>query len=196
MNKSTKIIIAVVSVILVVAIAIAITVVILSNSKSKSKTNLDPINSAEDLVSLIDKVYEGQDDVVPRSAQTQVVDVKDDIMVKGYTGLDNGDDLQYLAVSEPMISSQAYSFVLATVKDGVNANEIAEKIKDKVNYRKWVCVSAEKVYTTSSGNVVCLVMSSEGIAKPIYERFKTLAGTVGQEYEKTEEEIDLPPDMY
>ena len=38
-------------------------------------------------------------------------------------------------------------------------------------------------------------MSSEEIAKPIYEKFKTLAGTVGQEYEKTEE-IELPPEMY
>ena len=116
-------------------------------------------------------------------------------MVKLFTGLDNGDDLQYLVVSEPMISSQAYSFVLATVKEGVDANKIAQTIKDQVDYRKWICVSAEKVYTTNSGNIVCLVMSSEEVAKPIYEKFKTLAGAVGQEYEKTEQ-IELPPEMY
>lgn len=191
MNKSTKIIIAVVAII-VVATIVAVTMVLMN---SKPKTKLDPINSADDLVALIEKIYEGKEDLLPGSLQTQAIDVTDNVMVKSFTGLDNGDDLQYLAVSEPMISSQAYSFVLVTVKDGVNANEIAEAIKNKVDYRKWICVSAEKVYTTSSGNVVCLVMSSEDVAKPIYERFKTLAGTVGQEYEKTEE-IELPPEMY
>lgn len=190
MNKINKIMIAVVSIILVIAV---IVVVILTNSKAKKQ--LITINSAQDLENLISKVYEGQEEKIPNSVQTQVIDIKDDVMVNSFTGLDNGDDLQYLVVSEPMITSQAYSFVLATVKEGVNANKIAETIKDKVNYRKWVCVSAEKVYTTSSGNVVCLVMSSEEVAKPIYEKFKTLAGVVGQEYEKTEE-IELPPEMY
>ena len=190
MNKINKIMRAVVSIILVIAV---IVVVILTNSKAKKQ--LITINSAQDLENLISSVYEGQEDKIPNSVQTQVIDIKDDVMVNSFTGLDNGDDLQYLVVSEPMITSQAYSFVLATVKEGVNANKIAETIKDKVNYRKWVCVSAEKVYTTSSGNVVCLVMSSEEVAKPIYERFKTLVGTVGQEYEKTEE-IELPPEMY
>lgn len=190
MNKINKVMIAVVSIILVTAV---ILVVILTNSKAKKQ--LITINSAQDLENLISSVYEGQEDKIPNSVQTQVIDIKDDVMVNSFTGLDNGDDLQYLVVSEPMITSQAYSFVLATVKEGVNANKIAETIKDKVNYRKWVCVSAEKVYTTSSGNVVCLVMSSEEVAKPIYEKFKTLAGVVGQEYEKTEE-IELPPEMY
>lgn len=190
MNKINKVMIAVVSIILVTAV---ILVVILTNSKAKKQ--LITINSAQDLENLISSVYEGQEDKIPNSVQTQVIDIKDDVMVNSFTGLDNGDDLQYLVVSEPMITSQAYSFVLATVKEGVNANKIAETIKDKVNYRKWVCVSAEKVYTTSSGNVVCLVMSSEEVAKPIYEKFKTLAGVVEKEYEKTEE-IELPPEMY
>ncbi len=190
MNNSIKIII---TVIIAIAIIAIVSTVILMNSKPK--TNLDPINSADDLVSLIDKIYEGHEDSIPGSLQTQTIDTADATMVKSFTGLDNGDNLQYLVVSEPMISSQAYSFVLLTVKDGVNADEVAETIKNNVDYRKWICVSAEKVYTASSGNVVCLVMSSEEVAKPIYENFKTLAGNIGQEYEKTEE-IELPPEMY
>ena len=83
-----------------------------------------------------------------------------------------------------MISSQAYSFVVAKVKDGVDANSIAKEMLDKVNPIKWICVGAEKVYATSSGDVVCLVMASEEWAKPIYESFKSLAGTIGQEYER------------
>ncbi|MGN1301281.1 MAG: hypothetical protein ACI4U9_01980, partial [Clostridia bacterium] len=58
----------------------------------------------------------------------------------------------------------------------------------------WICVSAEKLYATSSGDIVLLVMSSEDMAKPIYEKFKTLAGNVNEVYEKTEE-IELPPEI-
>lgn len=184
MNKSTKIIIGIISVIVVLAIIITIALM-----NSKPQTKLEKINNAEDLASLINKVYEGQKEEMLSSLQTQIIDVSDDTMVKSFTGLDSGKELEYLVVSEPMMSSQAYSFVLATVKDGVNANEIAETIKNNVDNRKWICVSAEKVYTTSSKNVICLVMSSEEMAKPVYEKFKALAGNVGQEFEKTEEEI-------
>ena len=95
-----------------------------------------------------------------------------------------------------MMTSQAYSLVLVKVKNGVDANAVAKTMNENINSRKWICVSAEKVYTTSSKDVVCLVMSSEEIAKTIYEKFKILAGNIGEEYEKTEQEVELPPEMY
>lgn len=189
MNKTTKIIIAAIAIIAVVAVAIAL---ILMNSKPK--TNLDPISSSEDLTALIDKIYEGVDIELP-SLQSQTIDVSDNYAVQYATGLENADDVEYVATSEPLMSSQAYSLVLVKVKDGVNANEVAKKMNENIDERKWICVSAEKVYTTSSGNVVCLVMASEDRAKPVYEKFKTLAGAIGEEYERTEEEPELPPEM-
>ena len=177
MKKETKIIIAVVAIIAVIAIVLA--VIFLNQGP---KTNLKPIESGEDLSKLIEQVYEGQDTLA--SLNTTIVDVSEADAVKAATGLENGNSLQYLAVSEPMISSQAYSFVVAKVKDGIDANSIAKEMLDKVNPIKWICVGAEKVYATSSGDVVCLVMASEEWAKPIYESFKSLAGTIGQEYER------------
>ncbi len=191
MQKSTKIIIAVVVIIAIIALA---TITILNINKGNT-SKLGEVSSAEDLVKIIEKVYEGNEEVFS-SLQTQTIDVTDNIMIKSFTGLENGTELEYLAVSEPLITSQAYSFVLAKVKSGVNANKIAEEMKENIDTRKWICVSAEKVYSTSSGDIVCLVMSSEEMAKPVYEKFKELAGNVGEEYTKTEEEIDLPPEMY
>ena len=72
---------------------------------------------------------------------------------------------------------------------------MAKTMNENIDTRKWICVTAEKVYTTTSGNVICLVMSNEETAKAVYENFKTLAGTVGEEYERTEEEPELPEDM-
>lgn len=189
MKNVTKIIIAVVAIVAVLAI---IGVAISLNSKPKTK--LEAINSAEDLSALVDKIYAGQK-ALP-SLQTQVIDVTDADSVKLFTGLENGDKLEYAVVSEPMITSQAYSLVLAKVKAGNNANEIAKQMSENVNTNKWICVSAEKVYATSSGDIVCLVMSKEEMAKPIFEKFKTLSGSTEQEYEKSEEEIELPAEMY
>lgn len=155
-------------------------------SDSTSASKLEPINNAEDLSKLVDKIYENQENLLP-SLQTQVIDTSDNEMVQYITGLENANDLECVVVSEPMMSSQAYSLIIAKVKDGVNANEVAKTMHEKVDARKWICVTAEKVYATSSDDVVMLVMSSEEMAKPIYEKFKTLAGTVAQEYERAGE---------
>ena len=183
MKKSTSIIIAVIAILVVIAIIIAVV------ASKNNKTALQ-INNAEDLSALVDKIYEGEENVLS-SLQTQVIDVKDADAVKMITGLENGDKLEYLVASEPMISSQAYSLILAKVNKGENANEVAKNIFESVNPSKWICVSAEKIYATNSGDVVFVIMSSEEWAKPIYEKFKKLAENVGQEYEKTVEEPNI-----
>lgn len=191
MKKTTKIMIVA---IVIVFIMVIIGIVLFTNKKPK--TNLEAINSVEDLSALVNKVYEGQEGNIPSSLQTQIIDTTDDMAVKMVTGLENANDLEYVVASEPMITSQAYSLVLAKVKNGKNADEIAKQMSENVDQAKWICVSAEKVYATSSGNIVFLVMSSEKTAKPIYEKFKTLAGNIGKEYEKTEEQIELPDEMF
>lgn len=157
-----------------------------TTQNSTTESSLGTIEKAEDLFKLVDKLYENEQNLLP-SLQTQEVDISDDETVKYITGLDNGKDLEFVVVSEPMMSSQAYSLILAKVKDGVNANDIAKSIHEKVDARKWVCVTAEKVYATSSNDIVMVIMSSEEMAKPIYEKFKTIAGTVAQEYERAGE---------
>ena len=62
--------------------------------------------------------------------------------------------------------------------------------------RKWVCVSAEVLYATSTEDLVFLVMSSEEMAKPVYDAFKAKVGKVGQEYNKAEVVEELPEDMF
>ena len=190
MKNSSKI-----AIVVAVVLVIAIIAVIAIFGGNKTKTNLPQINNGEDLVALVEKLYEGRQDQMPM-LMTQEIDVSDADMVKAITGLENGEKLEIVVASEPMMTSQAYSLVLVKVKDGVNANEIAKQMNENIDSRKWICVSAEKVYTTSSANIVCLVMSSEEMAKPVYEKFKELAGTISEEYVKTEEPAELPEDMY
>lgn len=188
MKKSMIITIAVVAIIIIVAVISVIAI------NSKPKTNLPQINSAEDLSALVDKLYEGQE--LFSSLVTQVIDVSNNEQVKMFTGLENGNDLEYAVASEPMITAQAYSLVLVKVKDGVNVNEVAKTMSENVDMRKWICVSAEILRATSSGDIVCLVMSDEEMTTSVYNRFKELAGNINEEYEMKEPEIQLPPDMY
>ena len=153
------------------------------------------INSAEDLTAFVDKIYEGNENLFP-SLMTQAVDVTDADSVAYMTGLENGNDLEYLAVSEPMMSSQAYSLVIAKVKDGVDADKLAKTMSENIDMRKWICVSAEVLYATSTEDLVFVVMSSEEMAKPVYDAFKAKVGKVGQEYDKAEVVEELPEDMY
>lgn len=188
MSKTTKIVITV-AVILVVALLVGILIV--KGAKTTSGLN---INNAQDLTSLVDKIYDNVTVEMP-DLETQAMDTTDSDMVAMFTGLDSAENIEYLVVSEPLMSSQAYSLVLVKVKEGADANSIAQTMNDNINMAKWVCVSAEKVYTTTSGDIICLVMSDEEKAKSVYDSFKTLAGSVGQEYEKEEEEIELPPEI-
>ncbi len=190
MKKKNIIIIAVVA---IIALVIVAGIIFLVNGNKDSKTNLK-IESAEDLSNLVNEIYKGKEESLPK-LNTQIVDVSDANVVKSVTGLENGDKLKYLVVSEPMMSSQAYSLVLAQVKDKSEANNIAKMMLDNIDTRKWICVSAEKVYATNSGDVVCLVMSNEEWAKPVYESFKSFAKTVGKEYTKEEEMQDLPDEL-
>ena len=187
--KKTNIIIIAVAVVVVIALAL----VLVLNGGAKSQ--LPAIESAEDLTALVDKVYEDVTVEMP-GVMTQAIDVTDKDSVNYMTGLENGDNLEYLVVSEPMMSSQAYSLVMAKVKNGVNASEVAKTMKENINTRKWICVTAEQLYATNSGDVVFLVMTRKDLAKNVYDSFKNLAGNVGQEFERVEEAAELPEDMY
>lgn len=153
------------------------------------------INSAEDLSLFVDTLYAGKENLFS-SLMSQPIDVTDSESVSYMTGLENGNDLEYLVVSEPMMSSQAYSLVIAKIKDGADADSIAKKMSENIDMRKWICVSAEVLYATSTEDLVFLVMSSEEMAKPVYDAFKDKVGAFGEEYSKKEVVEELPEDMY
>ena len=67
---------------------------------------------------------------------------------------------------------------------------------NNINTRKWLCVEAEKVYVTNHSDLICLVMSSEEWAKPVYNAFKEIVqNKVGEELEKTAETVALPEEQ-
>lgn len=191
MNKSTKMIIIVIAIIAIIAVVAVI--LVKSNNRISAEESSLQVSSAEDLKSLVDKVYEGVTAEM-YNVETKDIDLSDATNVKYSMGLENGDNIEYAVISEPMINAQPYSFIMAKVKEGVNADEVAKTMSENIDTRKWICVSADKLFATSSGDIVFLVMSDNEKATGVYESFKNLAGTIGEVYEKTTEEEPLPPD--
>lgn len=187
-NAKGKHIMFIVIAIIVIALIIAGIVFAIYNNKPKSNVQ---ISSTEDMQNLINKVYEGLETNLPPTLNTQVVDVSNIDVLKSFTGLTSNEDVDMAIVSEPMIGSQAYSFVLVKVKDGADADKVAKEMSENIDTRKWICVQAEKLYATSVDNLAVLVMSSDEWATPVYNKVKEILGAHNDEYTKVNSE-ELP----
>lgn len=190
MNK--KIIYIIIGIIAIIGILIGFAV----GMKNKNSKGLK-LETAEEMKTMFEKIYSNLGDTLP-SLETAEIDVNDASLVTTFTGLKSNKDVEALVVSEPLINAQSYSAVAVKVKNGADIETMKKEMLDNINTHKWICVSAEKVYVTNSGNIIFLVMSSEDWAKPVYEGFKTYANNeIGKELERTESssDVELPPEM-
>lgn len=177
--------------VVIVVIVIAVIGVVAISGKNGGTTATE-INMKK----MFDTIYADLKDQLP-DLTTQEIDVKDGEQVAEYTGLVSTENVEKLLVSEPMISSQAYSAVALKVKAGADIEGIKQEMLDNLNMNKWICVSAEKLYITSYNNIIFAVMSDEDWAKSVYDGFKKYVNNKnGKELEKTaEEDIELPDEM-
>ena len=192
MKKKTMITIIVIAIIAIVAIVSA--VIINNNATSKEGTSVK-IESAKDIENMLKSIYSKNEDVLP-SLETSEIDVSDSELVKSYTGIQDSESIESLVVLEPLMSSQAYSAVALKKKSDVNVSveSLKQQILDNVNMRKWICVSAEKLYITNYNNIIFFVMADEDWATATYNSFKEYVGNnIGEELQKSgEEDIELP----
>lgn len=173
--------------IIILSSVVALVVVILAgvllfNNNAGSKLNVE---TEADMTNFLTQVYEGID---MYNVESRTLDLNDKEGLKYNTGLTETDKIDKIVISEPMMSAQAYSMILVKVKDPADADSIAKAMFEGVNPRKWICVSAENVNATSSGNVAMLVMSDAEITNNVYNKFVKMAGKIGTEYKKTVEE--------
>lgn len=191
MKKQTLTII----IIAVIILAVIIGTILIINNKNKGNEE-GKIETTEQMKEMFKTIYSKLGEKLP-NLETQEISIKDETQVKEYTGLKSNKDIEKIIVSEPLMSSQAYSAVTVKVKSGANIEEIKKEMLENINMSKWICVSAEKMYITNNENTIFMVMSNEDWAKPVYNEFKEYVGNnIGKELEKTEEEnINLPPQM-
>ena len=159
--------------------------------------NKGSVETPKDINDIINTINKNNKDVLPE-LETMKVDIKNIDEVTSYTGLKTNDGIESIVVSVPLITAQAYSVAIVKVKDSADVEKIKQEMLDNIDMRRWICVSAEQLYITNSGNVIFSVMADKDIAKAVYNDFKKYVNNnIGKELEKSnnEENIELPPEM-
>ena len=161
------------------------------------KENTSSLETTKDIIKMINSINKDNKNVLPE-LETMKIDVKNIDEVTSYTGLTSNDNIESIVVSVPMMTAQAYSVAVVKVKDTADVEKIKQEMLDNIDMRRWICVSAEQLYITNSGNVIFSVMTDKDIAKAVYDDFKKYVNNnIGKELEKSndEENIELPPEM-
>lgn len=179
------------AVIVLIVLAVIIGIAVKSNNNGTIK-----IESTANMKNLIDSIYKNANVELP-SLETNEIDMSDNYTVSTYTGSQDNSNIESIIVSEPLISSQAYSLVVMKLKNSADVEKVKQNIYDNVNMSKWICVSAEKLYITNYNNIVFYVMSDEDWAQPVYTAFKAYVNNKnGSELEKSENlDYELPDEM-
>lgn len=155
------------------------------------------VETPKDINDIINTINKNNKNILPE-LETMKVDIKNIDEVTSYTGLKTNDGIESIVVSAPLITAQAYSVAVVKVKDNADVEKIKQEMLDNIDMRRWICVSAEQLYITNSGNVIFSVMADKDIAKAVYNDFKKYVNNnIGKELEKSnnEENIELPPEM-
>lgn len=131
------------------------------------------------LTEIMDAIY--AKDPVDLSLGNISVDLQDAYAVESYLGLSSAAGIQEALASESMFGAQAYSLVLCRVSNGTDAKQVAEAMAEGIDQRKWVCVTADDMKVSVSGNVIMLIMiSSEyadtATAQSLTNAFRQVAG--------------------
>lgn len=155
------------------------------------------VETPKDINDIINTINKNNKNILPE-LETMKVDIKNIDEVTSYTGLKTNDGIESIVVSAPLITAQAYSVAIVKVKDNADVEKIKQEMLDNIDMRRWICVSAEQLYITNSGNIIFSVMADKDVAKAVYNDFKKYVNNnIGKELEKSnnEENIELPPEM-
>lgn len=114
----------------------------------------------EELSGMVDSLYTAYP-VELMAMQTTAIDLTNPEWAKYNAGLDAEQSalVDAAVLSESMTGSQAYSLVLARVKDPADAQTIADAMLENLDPAKWVCVLADAERVVTFGDKVLFVMS-------------------------------------
>lgn len=180
----------IVGIVIVIIAIIIVSIIMISGNKNeepKQKEQQIQLETASQMQELFNNINTKLTDVLPH-LETREIDITDEFSFNSTTGLKSNNNVQAVVASEPFMSSQAYSAVMVKVSKDANIEEMKKEMLDNIDMRKWICVSAQKVWVTNYQDIIFLVMSDEEWGQPVYNEFKqAVGGTVGKELERTEE---------
>ena len=168
--------------------------------ETETDENAQPAEDAE-LSDMVDAIYKIRP-VDLMGMETTAIDLTDESWYNYLAGLttENVDKVDAAVISQPMTGSQAYSLILARVKDDADAQEIAASMRDNINLRRWVCVAADRARVVTFGDKVLFVMAGselvdvDAMTDAAAQAFDVTFDS-DESITSTEDDSDLPPEM-
>jgi hypothetical protein len=148
------------------------------------------LESSDEVNAFIDEVYGAiSSDMLPSSLMTNELGIDDADTIEYHTGLANLDGIENIYLSEPMMSSIAYSAIYVRTNDDADAATIRDLLMENVNPSKWVCVTAQKQSAVILGNDIFFVMGApetvDAVMESAINSAKTRNMSVSDTVEKT-----------
>lgn len=144
-----------------------------------TETTTEPAAEAVELTGTLEEIaaqiYANATTIEMMLMDPMEIDLADVEAAGSYIGVSSTDSIERAVFSEPMIGSIAYSMCLVKAKDGADVEALKNEILEGVNYRKWICVAAEKVLVTNCGNTIMMIMAAENIVDDVYNAFNIVA---------------------
>lgn len=112
---------------------------------SNGEADVNPSIVASDFEDIIATIYANIPEDSHPMTETMTVDIKDTELMTYHFGVAELAGLDSVAISEPMMSSVAYSLAVFKFDTNENANAAIELLEANAPTNKWVCVEAEKV---------------------------------------------------
>lgn len=107
-----------------------------------------PSNSTsyDDIDEMIETIYSTiPEELMPMSLQSSALPTNDEATCEYVLGVGSLDGLEYAGVSEPMMTSSAYSLVVLKFDTNENAEKAVPILKENAPINKWICVQADAV---------------------------------------------------
>lgn len=166
-----------------ISLALILCIGIFAGCASDKPAPTDPPKPAWDgtLEELVDAIY--TEHPMELMLVTIPIDLTDEYAIPSYTGLENAEGIEEAVASESAFGAQPYSLVIVKVADGVDTAEVARKMHDGIDQRKWVCVEADDLTVSACGNLVMLAMIGSDFADvatsaQLTDAFQTVCGTL------------------
>lgn len=129
-------------------------------TEAADKEEMVHLESAEDVAAFFEEVYQAVgENNLPSSLTTTELDLSDADMISYQAGLSDTSQIAGITMSEPMMSSIAYSAVYVRTADGADTDSIAQEMMENINPAKWLCVEAQKQLVATIGSDVFYIMA-------------------------------------
>ena len=140
-----------------------------SNTEPSDETDGESSETAvsSELETLVNSLYEG---ISEEDLPATMVIALDEANSEYNVGVPFSDYKEGVA-SDAMINAIAHSVCLVRANSADEAADLAAKIEENADPRKWVCVEAEKKAVAYHDDLVLLVMSSEVVADQVLANF-------------------------